>query len=541
MTYNFLKKHILFALLLLSLNANLSFSQTNSDKEITNVSGFNDDLNAEQIIENNKPALISIWYNDKNYYSYSSYTTVDTTVLNGSGFIFSEDGLIGTNFHVVENIDSLLVKTSEGIFYNAELLLTDETNDFAIIKLINTDGKKFPVINFGNSDNVKAGQQVFAIGSPLGFEYTISSGIIAAVRDNEKVSFSDPETYIMKEKTFDRVLQITAAISPGNSGGALFNSKGEVIGVTTYTYIGYGNLNFASAINTFRNLVKIEATKEYVNNSSLKFKKEESQFNTNYKLATDIKSQLAYDWSYYSKPKDPTAQPDSFTVRQDSLNRVKLDKAEKYYEKCIELKPDTFIVYQDLLDLYVITDNFQKAENLYKGIREKFNSDSLLNLLSSNLATAYKTTKEYDKAIIFYNKMLKEDESQYFIRYQIANIYQEKKDYRRAVEEYKKLLRIDSNYNDANIQLGIIYYSKYRNTVQAKKYLQKAYEKELLMTGSTPYNLNLLYYLGMIAVKEGRKFDAILAYMDLKSIYSYSAEESEKKASLYRKIVKMEE
>lgn len=541
MTYNFLKKHILFALLLISLNANLSFSQTNSDKETTNVSEFNDDLNAEQIIENNKPALISIWYNDKNYYSNSSYTTVDTTVLNGSGFIFSEEGLVGTNFHVVEKIDSLLVKTSEGIFYNAELLLTDETNDFAIIKLINTDGKKFPVINFGNSDNVKAGQQVFAIGSPLGFEYTISSGIIAAVRDNEKVSFSDPETYVMKEKTFDRVLQITAAISPGNSGGALFNSKGEVIGVTTYTYIGYGNLNFASAINTFRNLVKLEATKDYVNNSNLKIKKEESQFNTNYKLATDIKSQLAYDWSYYSKPKDALIAPDSFTIMQDSLNRVKLDKAEKYYEKCIELKPDTFIVYQDLLDLYVITDNFQKAENLYKGIREKFNSDSLLNLLSSNLATAYKTTKEYDKAIIFYNKMLKEDESQYFIRFQIANIYQEKKDYRRAIDEYKKLLRIDSNYNDANIQLGIIYYSKYRNTDQAKKYLQKAYEKELLMTGSTPYNLNLLYYLGMIAVKEGRKFDAILAYMDLKSIYSYSAEESEKKASLYREIVKMEE
>ncbi len=541
MAYNFLKKHILFALLLMSLYANLSFSQTNSDKETTNVSGFNDDLNAEQIIDKYKSALISIWYNDKNYYSTSSYTKVDTTVLNGSGFIFSEEGLVGTNFHVVEKIDSLLVKTSEGIFYNAELLLTDELNDFAIIKLINTDGKKFPVINFGNSDNVKAGQQVFAIGSPLGFEYTISSGIIAAVRDNEKVSFSDPETYAMKEKTFDRVLQITAAISPGNSGGALFNSKGEVIGITTYTYIGYGNLNFASAINTFRNLVKLEATKEYADNSNLKIKKEESQFNTNYKLATDIKSQLAYDWSYYSKPKDPLITPDSFTIMQDSLNRVKLDKAEKYYEKCIELKPDTFIVYQDLLDLYVITDNFQKAENLYKGIREKFHSDSLLNLLSSNLATAYKTTKEYDKAIVFYNKMLKEDESQYFIRYQIANIYQEKKDYRRAIDEYKKLLKIDSNYNDANIQLGIIYYSKYRNTDQAKKYLQKAYEKELLMTGSTPYNLNLLYYLGMIAVKEGRKFDAILAYMDLKSIYSYSAEESEKKATLYREIVKMEE
>ena len=71
MAYNFLKKHILFALLLMSLYANLSFSQTNSDKETTNVSGFNDDLNAEQIIDKYKSALISIWYNDKNYYSTS--------------------------------------------------------------------------------------------------------------------------------------------------------------------------------------------------------------------------------------------------------------------------------------------------------------------------------------------------------------------------------------------------------------------------------------------------------------------------------------
>ncbi|MBS1551075.1 MAG: trypsin-like peptidase domain-containing protein [Bacteroidetes bacterium] len=534
-----MKKVFFITVLFFALSITKTYPQVT--EEFKNGSKPDDELNAEQIIEMNKPALISIWYNDKNYFSYSTYTTIDTTVLNGSGFIFSEDGLIGTNFHVVEKIDSLLVKTSEGIFYNAELLLTDETNDFAIIRLIDTDGKKFPVIKFGNSDNVKAGQQVFAIGSPLGFEYTISSGIIAAVRDNEKVSFSDPDTYLMKEKTFDRVLQITAAISPGNSGGALFNSKGEVIGITTYTYLGYGNLNFASAINTFKNLVKLEETKEYVNNSVLKIKKEENLFNTNYKLATDIKSQLAYEWPYYSKPKDSLSATDSFTVKQDSLNRVRLEKAEGYYKKCMDLKPDTFVVYQDLLDLYVITDNFSKAENLYKEIREKFESDSLLNLLSSNLATAYKTSKEYDKAIVFYNKMLKEDDSQYFIRYQIANIYQEKKDYKRAVEEYKKLLKADSSYNEANIQLGIIYYSKYRNTSRAKKYLQKAYEKELLTTGNTPYNFDLLYYIGMIAVKEGRKFDAILAYMDLKNIYTYSPGESEKKAALYREIVKMDE
>jgi S1-C subfamily serine protease len=76
-------------------------------------------FNAEQIIELNKPGLISIWYHTDNYFSYYSYTTTDTTLLNGSGFIFTEDGLIGTNYHVVDGIDSLLVKTSDGTFYDA--------------------------------------------------------------------------------------------------------------------------------------------------------------------------------------------------------------------------------------------------------------------------------------------------------------------------------------------------------------------------------------------------------------------------------------
>ena len=165
-------------------------------------------FNAEQIIENNKSALISIWYHTDNYYSYYSFTTIDTTLLNGSGFIFSEDGLIGTNYHVVDGIDSLLVKTSDGTFYDAELLIIDEKNDMAIIRIKNANGHKFPVIKFGNSDAMKVGQEVFAIGSPLGYEYTISQGIIAGIRENEKVSFNDPVTYMPIEKNFEKVLQI---------------------------------------------------------------------------------------------------------------------------------------------------------------------------------------------------------------------------------------------------------------------------------------------------------------------------------------------
>lgn len=499
-----------------------------------------DELNAEQIIEQYKSALISIWFNDKNFYSYTTYKYIDTTVLNGSGFIINEDGLIGTNYHVVEQIDSLLVKTSDGEFYNAELVLVDEKNDFCLIKLLNTEGKKFPTVKFGNYDEVKAGQEVFAIGSPLGYEYTISSGIVAAIRQNERVSFTDPITYLTKEKVFDKVIQITAAISPGNSGGALFNTKGEVIGITTYTYIGYGNLNFAVAINGFKNLSDLAGSKDFENDEELKLKRAESIFNSNYKIASTLKSQLSYDW-YYSKQKDTMKYIDTFVVRQDSINRINFSKAEKYYRKCLELKPDTFIIYQELLDMYVFTDNFNKAEELYKDIRLKFDSDSLLNLLSSNLASAYSTSKDYKKAIQFYKKMLAEDTTQYFIYYQIANLYDQMNDYKKSIKEYKKLLKLDSNYTDAYIQLGKIYYDKLKNMKGAKRYLIKANEKELNLTGNTPYNIDLHYYLGMIAVNEGRKLDAILSYMELKNIYGYGVDDNAKKVKLYKAISEMDE
>ncbi|MEO8666298.1 MAG: trypsin-like peptidase domain-containing protein [Ignavibacteria bacterium] len=533
-----MKRIFWIILFIITVNINESYSQNPAEKILSDKP--NDDLNAEQIIEQYKPALISIWMNDKNYYSYLTYSYTDTTVLNGSGFIISEDGLIGTNYHVVERIDSLLVKTSDGTFYNADLILTDESNDFALIKISDAGDKKFPTVKLGNSDDVKAGQEVFAIGSPLGFEYTISSGIVAAVRDKEKVNFQDPQTGENKEKIFDKVIQITAAISPGNSGGALFNNKGEVIGVTSYTYIGYGNLNFAVAINGYKKLVFLAETTNFENNEELRLKKEESLFNTNYKLASSLKSQLSYDW-YYSKQKDSMKTIDTFIVRQDSINHSNLLKAEKYYDKCLELKPDTFIVYQDLLDMYVLTDNFGKAETLYKDIRQKFDSDSLLNLLSSNLASAYSTSKEYKKAIQFYEKMLSQDTSQYYIYYQIANLYDEMNDYKKSVMIYNDLIKKDSSYTDAYIKLGKIYYEKYKNTRQAKKYLTRAYEKELYLTGYTPSNSDLHYYLGMIAVKEGRKLDAILAYMDLKSSYDNGLESNEKKLSLYKAIGKMGE
>ncbi|MCE1166193.1 MAG: trypsin-like peptidase domain-containing protein [Bacteroidetes bacterium] len=498
-----------------------------------------DDLNAEQIIEQNKPALVSIWYHTDSYYSYYFYSTPkDTNMLSGSGFIFDSRGFVATNLHVIDGFDSLFVKTSDGKYYNADLIQVDEKNDIAILKIQNPDTIVFHAVKIGNSDLPRVGQSVYAIGSPLGFEYTISEGIIAALRENEKVSFNDPQTYALIERTFDRVIQITAAISPGNSGGALFNGKGEVIGITTYSYGFYGNLNFAIAINSFtklRNSIDFAAADT---NPGMLSKKTENLFNTNLRLADSYRSKLYSTW-YYTKERDTMKTYDSMIVKQDSLNRINFKKAEQFYNLCLEMKPDTFLVYQNMMDLYVYTENFTKAEDLYVSIKEKFQSDSLLNTLSSSLASAYSTSKDYKKALVFYEKMYKRDTTDIYILYQIGDINTKQKDYDKAEKTFNRLIKKDPTYILAYVQLGKINYER-KDYKAAKKYLDDAFEKVFSESYQSSDYLDLHYYRGMLAVKEGNKLEAIMAYMDIKSIYTYTKEESDKKLALYKAILKME-
>ncbi len=500
-----------------------------------------DDLNAEQIIAQNKPALVSIWYHTDSYYSYYYYysTPKDTNMLSGSGFIFDKSGFVATNLHVVDGFDSLFVKTSDGTYYNAELIQVDEKNDIAILRILNPDNIVFHAVTIGNSDLPRVGQSVYAIGSPLGFEYTISEGIIAALRENEKVSFNDPQTYALIERTFDKVIQITAPISPGNSGGALFNGKGEVIGITTYSYGFYGNLNFAIAINSFTKLLNGFDIAGLDSNQEFLTKKKENLFNTNLRLADSYKSKLYSSW-FYTKQKDTMKTYDTLTVKQDSLNKINLRKAEQYYNLCLDMKPDTFLVYQNMMELYVFTENFQKAEDFYIRIKEKFQSDSLLNTLSSSLASAYSTSKDYKKALVFYEKMYKRDTTDNYILYQIGEINCKQKDYAKAETTFRRLLKKDPSYIMAYIQLGKISYEK-NEFKTAKKYLLEALEKTFSDAYPSSEYIDLHYYRGLIAVKEGNKLEALMSYMDIKNIYTYTKEDTDKKLALYKAIIKMEE
>ena len=152
----------------------------------------------------------------------------------GSGVIISADGYIVTNNHVIEDATKLKVKLNDGRTFDAKLIGTDPTTDVALIKI---DGKDLPTIPFGNSDNLRLGEWVLAIGSPFDLQSTITAGIVSAKARQLGV--------IPNELRVESFIQTDAAVNPGNSGGALVNTRGELVGINTViksstgSYIGY--------------------------------------------------------------------------------------------------------------------------------------------------------------------------------------------------------------------------------------------------------------------------------------------------------------
>ena len=169
----------------------------------------------------------------------------------GSGFIISDDGYVITNAHVVNNATRIRVSLADQREFDAELVGSDKRSDVAVIKI---DGKNLPVARLGDSDDLKVGEWVLAIGSPFGFEHTATQGIVSAVARN------------LPDETYVPFIQSDAAVNPGNSGGPLFNIEGEVIGVNSQIYSrsgGYQGLSFAIPINVARVIAEQLRVKGY--------------------------------------------------------------------------------------------------------------------------------------------------------------------------------------------------------------------------------------------------------------------------------------
>src|SRR6266480_3460011 len=155
----------------------------------------------------------------------------------GSGFIVSSDGVILTNAHVVANADEVTVKLTDRREFKAKVLGSDKTTDIAALKI---DAKNLPVVKIGDPTQTRVGEWVVAIGQPYGFENTVTAGIVSA------------KARTLPEDSYVPFIQTDAAVNPGNSGGPLFNLKGEVIGVNSQIFSrsgGFQGLAFAVPID----------------------------------------------------------------------------------------------------------------------------------------------------------------------------------------------------------------------------------------------------------------------------------------------------
>jgi S1-C subfamily serine protease len=163
-------------------------------------------------------------------------------IAQGSGFLISKDGHIVTNYHVIKTGSSAFVKLPNGALFAVDgVLASNKDRDLAIIK---AHGNDFRTLTLGDSDQLQVGEEVVAIGNPLSLESTVSNGIVSAIRTIEDEG--------------GKFVQITAPISPGSSGGPLFNMAGEVVGITTSHIKGGENLNFAIPINDVKPMLQVQ-------------------------------------------------------------------------------------------------------------------------------------------------------------------------------------------------------------------------------------------------------------------------------------------
>lgn len=161
----------------------------------------------------------------------------------GTGFLIDAQGTVGTNYHVIEHAEKLEVKLMDGtIADSVEILAESQEKDLAILR-IKTKATLTPVI-LGDSDKVTVGERVISIGNPLGLEHTLTDGLVSARRVFEGT----------------KMIQMSAPVSPGNSGGPVFNSRGEVVGVTTRGVrpMEGQNLNLAMPVNDVRAMLRAE-------------------------------------------------------------------------------------------------------------------------------------------------------------------------------------------------------------------------------------------------------------------------------------------
>ena len=203
-------------------------------------------------------------------YNYWGQQITNQELGSGPGIIFREDGYIVTNYHVIENATSVTVTLNDGTEYDARIVGSDSSSDLAVLKV---EANGLPTAEFGDSDELQIGELVVAIGNPLGYENTVTDGIVSGL-NRQLTNYTDTMTLI----------QTNAAINSGNSGGALVNSKGEVVGINSAKLVASNaeGMGFALSINEVKPILEELISKGHVSRPYLGV-----TINSNYQVDED--------------------------------------------------------------------------------------------------------------------------------------------------------------------------------------------------------------------------------------------------------------
>lgn len=345
------------------------------------------DLKPEEIFEKFQDAIVVVY----------SYDFNNNLKGQGSGVIINEKGWVITNFHVFEGCQRMdLIHKGDTIKYS-DIIGVDIEKDLLILKI---ESGKYPEIKLSERET-KVGQKVYAIGSPMGLENSMSEGI-----------FSGKRSEIGEKK--QNLLQITASLSPGSSGGAVFNSYGELIGISSMGLREGNNLNFAIPVSDILN-VRLDSYNDKKKIEALNF----------------------------------------FYQAQNLYEEGKNEEAIKYYTKFLEMFPKDYKGYNYRGLTYAARKQYEKAiEDYTKAI--KLNSAYLPPY--NNRAQCYYRMKEYELAINDYNYVIKKKPDNLNAYFGRGVVKLADHEYRDALDDFKVVIKAEPDNTSALVNMGICEY-----------------------------------------------------------------------------------
>lgn len=357
-----------------------------------------------------------------------SYDPNNDLVTFASGVIVSPDGLVFTNYHVIRFAYRVEIRHGLNVYTDVKFIAVNEENDVAILK-VNSNFNSF--IKPSELDEPQIGEDVYALGNPNRFERTLSAGILSGIREIEG----------------ETLMQFTASISHGSSGGALLNSKGELIGITNSSYEGNQNLNFAVPVSEYLKMLYIDTDDTLQVNRTNSLCRKYLTIDEDYECETDT---LLSDILSRVKP-----APSSLSELGRYAMRFQLyDTAISLYTAAIEQQPHNKYLYKQRAYCFFENDDKESALIDYQKALDIDPAYTQLYVLRADL---YKTTGQFKEAINDYTEALRYVPENFFLYSEKADCFIRLEDTLSALKDLKKSVFGESKDVSRYIKRAMVY------------------------------------------------------------------------------------